>query len=291
MSYIQTSSLAQKEVGINEWFWELKTRKDFGELIEVVFANTEYIKHSLGFNPIIKGLGLMKSWYPTFLSMKYKINYFYYRSQVVTKFVGYARNNDIDQVLKCLRVGIDPNSRISSHSILPHKRSCTALIEASDRGNIGIVKVLLRAGAEPNICCDYGWSPLMVACQQCYDGIIKVLLRAGADPDFRREGKTVLMRAVHQQNHKIVNALLRAKADPNLSDNEGYTALMAAAAGGEVKIVKKLLEYNADPSAVNMHGRTALYITEIESRYEFAARRIYCKVIKILEEFQDVCTP
>ena len=79
---------------------------------------------------------------------------------------------------------------------------------------------------------------------------MKVLLEAGADPNLKdKYGKTALIWASAAEGHtEVVKVLLEAGADPNLKDEDGITALMGASTGGYTEVVKVLLEAGADPN-------------------------------------------
>ena len=61
-------------------------------------------------------------------------------------------------------------------------------------------------------------------------------------------GRTALMYAIMQGNHKIVEYLLEAGADPNIADKRGWTALKIANTHQKTHphdIIGTLLEYGA----------------------------------------------
>ena len=101
-----------------------------------------------------------------------------------------------------------------------------------------------------------GITPLMNACgmeENGYD-MAKILLEAGANPNIKnKSGQTALMYAASLKNaEKIVELLLASGANPNEKDNEGFSVMevfLSSASELEVasKIFETLLIYGADP--------------------------------------------
>ena len=118
----------------------------------------------------------------------------------------------------------------------------TALMIASTDGFTEAVKLLLQAGADPN----------MEQYQLVNEGFITKSLR-----EIRTIGYTALIYACVKMNLEIVKLLLQAKANPN---QENALALMIAALLGHLDIVQLLLKYGADPNSINdIDGSTALH--------------------------------
>ena len=73
-------------------------------------------------------------------------------------------------------------------------------------------------------------------------------------------GRTALMAAVSNKNHKAIQMLLDKRARPNIADNEGKTALMIAVESNNVVAINSLLEGGADPNIADTEKKTALMI-------------------------------
>lgn len=75
-------------------------------------------------------------------------------------------------------------------------------------GNIAVIELLLKAGADPNVTAADGWTPLMTAAQAGNPGIVKLLLQFGADPSLKHsDGETALDIAKQEECMEIVSLL------------------------------------------------------------------------------------
>jgi ankyrin repeat protein len=130
----------------------------------------------------------------------------------------------------------------------------------------GIVRLLLQCGADPNsIVASNHHTALLAAIHEGNLGLIKVLMAAGAgaNPNLRFGVKhTPLQLAVKKGRLDIVNILLDSGADINIPpfDRYGATALQFAAIGGYIGIAQLLIQQGADVNApsARIGGRTAL---------------------------------
>jgi ankyrin repeat protein len=94
--------------------------------------------------------------------------------------------------------------------------------------------------------------------------IIRVLLDAGADPNIAdNEGKTPLI--ANAWDLEIAKLLIVRGANVNAQAQDGFTPLLNA---GTVELTRLLLEHGADPFAKTRRGETALDIAKRMNRRE-----------------------
>ena len=141
------------------------------------------------------------------------------------------------------------------------------LIYLVRRGKLRQVRLLLEAGADPNVKSKNGGTVLRTAVQNNHPEMVRALLQAGADPNLKAWGEmtTVLLEAVKGEKTEIVRALLQAGVDLE-GKNFGneitiscFTALTWAAYEGRANMVGILLEAGADPDKKDGHPSTRQY--------------------------------
>lgn len=135
----------------------------------------------------------------------------------------------------------------------------TPLLAAIKNRRSNIVKMLLEAGADPNLLGGEEEVPVVKAIESQHPGIVRALLERGADLDVAEYcSQTLLEMAIARKNDEIVDALIAAGADVDerLKDDRD-TALILACRIGYVHGVEKLLDADADVTARNNAGHSA----------------------------------
>ncbi len=203
-----------------------------------------------------------------------------------------ARKGNAVVMRTLLKNGLDPNlghydqvQDYFSDKIIHEEDTRPLLIEASEPGYEDTVKVLLDAGADPEIQDAQGRTGLLLSVSQGFSATVKVLLEKHANPNIKdNTGKTPLMMAAKNGFRRIVRLLLDYDANINaLEYNEKsldevssqMTALSYAARGGHAGIVSILLEHGADTSLRNNDG---------ESAFDIARKNGYSDIQALLGE-------
>ncbi|ROT76986.1 protein fem-1 homolog B [Penaeus vannamei] len=150
---------------------------------------------------------------------------------------------------------------------------------AAGAGHLGVVKMLVRNGADVNHPTKTNSTPLRAA---CFDGrldIVKYLTDHYANIHITNKyNNTCLMIAAYKGHVDVVQFLLELGANPDEKAHCGATALHFAAECGHVKIVKELLAHGAKITK-NEHGMTPLIA---------AAERTRADVVEYLISRPDV---
>jgi ankyrin repeat protein len=135
-----------------------------------------------------------------------------------------------------------------------------ALIWAASRGDVEMVDLLLRSGADARAVNEYGATALYAAATSANPALTEKLLAAGADANVSlASGETPLMEAARRGNLATVRSLLAAKANPNAQEGKGgQTALMWAISERHADVAAELVRQGADVNAHAKSGFTAL---------------------------------
>lgn len=181
-----------------------------------------------------------------------------YASDLEAELIAAAAREDRAAVEKLLAEGANPSRAGDEYGN-------RALVRAVERGNVELVRLLLDAGADPDLKGN-GMTPLGLAALKGQARIAHMLLRAGADPDLKgSDGNTPLFNAALMDHVAVVRALLSHRPDFELFNRagqhnmEGLTALGIAALEGNVASLGAMLEAGADPDALDKDKRTALF--------------------------------
>jgi uncharacterized protein len=147
--------------------------------------------------------------------------------------------------------------------------SGSALGEAAMRGNPEVIKLLLQAGADPNISGEQTSPPLNWACTYGHTETVGLLIAAKADVNAKW-GWTALIEAARNNHLEVMRLLLEAGARINEPANDGRTALMYASGAGKVEAVRFLLEQGADMNVKKDDG-TALSVAKLLKHTEIVS--------------------
>ncbi|KAH8705963.1 ankyrin repeat-containing domain protein [Talaromyces proteolyticus] len=129
----------------------------------------------------------------------------------------------------------------------------TPLCLAIEGENVGCVKLLLEAGADPNLAVA-GNTPLQTACSafEISIEILELLLKSGAhlNPAQDSARLTALQLAVRRRRADVVRLLIQWKADPNsYTTSKHGTALQVACSSSNVEIPELLINAGANIEA------------------------------------------
>lgn len=145
----------------------------------------------------------------------------------------------------------------------------TALVIAVESSSRDSVRLLLEAGADPNVVVRQAEGlrlPLsIVAVVQKDPEILRMLIRGGMDVQaLNNGGENALLRLLYSvllnkepEKLEFADTLIDAGIDVLRQDNEGRTALMYAAGIGSEKLVRRLLEAGAKKDVRDKKGNSA----------------------------------
>nr|XP_014282184.1 putative ankyrin repeat protein RF_0381 isoform X1 [Halyomorpha halys] len=172
----------------------------------------------------------------------------------------------------------------------------TALMIASSRGNLDVVKFLVENGANVNNTAFMTFesvgilgdrfrflklfssknisvpptvihtSALVAAVYEGHPHILEYLIKCGADVNVMDQGWTALNNAVSTGKMDMLKILLQGGIDVNSKDIMGATALHTVAKNNDTESAKLLLHYGANVNATDYFGWTPLHVAAFFSR-------------------------
>ncbi|MEE8526424.1 MAG: ankyrin repeat domain-containing protein, partial [Thermoanaerobaculia bacterium] len=154
------------------------------------------------------------------------------------------------------------------------------LFEAIETTDAGAVWKLVKEGGAAMDAVDETseLTPLAIAAEAGLAEIVRILLEAGADPNLG--GATTPLEAAVVEGHlEVVEALIEKSADVNQKVEEGFTPLMTASATGNLALVQMLLDAGARPRLLNDDRESAIILAEsaghdaVVEKLKEAARR------------------
>ena len=134
-----------------------------------------------------------------------------------------------------------------------------ALVRAACRGEEHNVECLLQRGAAADQKLDRTIHLLPYLADRHQIGIVRLLLEAGANTEVRQwhTGDTALLRAVRRNDLEMARLLLSHGAKVEARGFIGLTPLVYTARYGSLEVARLLLEYRADPDSITCGGRNA----------------------------------
>ena len=132
---------------------------------------------------------------------------------------------------------------------------------ASLLGEPALVEALLAAGANPDLACDSGTSPIQEVMNPVVESRLSstgsedgITVETAALPDLDREPGSPLD---IEERLRCLDSLFEAGADPNGEENDDTPPILTAIFAGEPRFVRALLRAGADPGRIGVVGRMA----------------------------------
>ena len=170
-----------------------------------------------------------------------------------------------------------------------NEKGQTPLHRESLLGHEENVRILLAAGADPNIETNDGGSAMNYAIGGTvggYSGIVELLLKAGAPPD-KPDAKGVfpIHRAAYGNNVSAIRFLAKAGANIDRPDGQNHTPLMLAAISKASDAVQALLELGANPLSTRQEKNQSWMALDFALQAKPAAdEKLYAAAVEALRQ-------
>ncbi|KAH8807390.1 ankyrin repeat-containing domain protein, partial [Xylogone sp. PMI_703] len=145
----------------------------------------------------------------------------------------------------------------------------------ASNGNLDMVELLLNRGANIEVKCSQGRTPLFIAASNGYEEVVRVLLERGANIEAEdHRGWTPLSIALKdtRRHASVVRLLLKYGAHKEHQDRHGRTPLSYAAQGGYTEIVQLLLMDELNYGLENGDSRALL---------SYSAEKIHTRTLEL----------
>lgn len=194
--------------------------------------------------------------------------------------------HNLEGVRKLLSLGANPNMTE------PGWPGLTALDiaigELDDGGSMEMVKLLLDFKADVNGWdAEYEGTSILTACFRGRKDVIKILLKAGADPNVRgSEGDSPLRWYVDEQDIEMVKLLLdygAGKTINEVGEPQGLTALGIAVKKINIPMIEILLDNGADTKVVDEYFQPAYKLLPRRTKINRNKWNSVMKILKTIE--------
>lgn len=192
--------------------------------------------------------------------------------------------DDLDTIEKMLQNGFDPNINMEDETPL-----LISIIESSYDKKYEIIEILIKYGANVNVC-DYfdnsPFKPLNVAKQNGCERIIKLLKSKGA-----KCNEHLMVFFARNGNIEKLREYLNDDADINSIDSIGYTPLLASLERGKDKTALFLLKNNADVNIKSENNINAIHCAVLGACSISIVNELIARGCKITEVDKEGKTP
>ena len=150
--------------------------------------------------------------------------------------------SNVDEYLEIIKLMVEQRPELIYEKDMENGN--TGLIQASDGGNLPIVKYFLDQGAKIDAKNELGNTALWVSCKNGWPCIIDELLNRGADPNAQNIKGNPPLYALCQKGHvKPLERMIMAGANAEHMNIHGDTLVLTCCRSGHSVVLESLLNY------------------------------------------------
>jgi uncharacterized protein len=161
----------------------------------------------------------------------------------INELILVSQKGDIDSTGRVIEAGADVNEADpNGNTALMHAaKNGSAVAHASRNNQVGVLRLLLSRGADPNVPDIEGGNVINFAAGKGYMEIVRLLAENGADLNVcDKEGNTPLMCAINNKFAGIVCFLATRNTDLTVTNKNNKTAMDLAKDRNMTRIVTEL---------------------------------------------------
>ncbi len=150
----------------------------------------------------------------------------------------------------------------------------SSFLEAVEKGDFVSCELFLQAGFSPDLTDKKGVTVLCLAVRSAHLGVLRLLLGAGADVNLHSKDRdnSALMDAAAEGLFEMVQELIGHGASLTGLSRNGQSALVLAIGKGAEDVAGLLLDAGADPFVADKLGMNACLYAQLLRREEFLGR-------------------
>ena len=185
-----------------------------------------------------------------------------------------VRQGDIEQIKKAIAQGVDVNTtfNFAAYNNMKNVRP-TVLMYAAAQGNLQVMDLLLKAGADSTLKDNKNKTALHYAAWTGNIAAIEYLLNNSTLKDNNNYLEKAIIIAVAQKNNvSLLKQIQNPRQYLNSAVEFGLTPLMIAARRGNIEAIRAFIDLGSDLEVENRNGNTALNIASMSYRQNEGVR-------------------
>ncbi|KAJ8664957.1 hypothetical protein QAD02_006619 [Eretmocerus hayati] len=260
-------------------------QKGYTDLAKMLIDAGATLDENLGFPPFRRARKISDPktrWQMIKLLRKYRVNITNGDQYFMTKNLHHAVvKGNFEMVKLILEAGANVNcTKVSNLTPLQ-----SAMLDLKGEVRIEMIRQLIRAGADVNLCCR-GSTCLYMAIQEkvyCWK-LVELLLNSGACMNYvDKHNRSPLSIAATNNRYDLVKQMIDAGANVNISKWCTNSPLHQAIMHHHTNIVKLLLDNGADVNARDIDGKTILYCAA--KNFKKSKATDYIEILKMVLNF------